>query len=92
MESGPLNKNIEKLNLCGTMFRSAPPSNKRRTCGAKIRISAAALIRVNTVTDRIEMKVARKRIFLMSYVVFTPITKNTKSHGGTLGFSVLAIF
>ena len=38
------------------------------------------------------MKLARKRIFLISYVVFTPITNNTKSHGGTLGFSVLAIF
>ena len=38
------------------------------------------------------MKLARKIIFLISYVVFTPITNNTKSHGGTLGFSVLAIF
>ena len=31
------------------MFKQAPPSNKRRTRGAKNQISAAVLIRVNTV-------------------------------------------
>ena len=49
------------------------------------------LIRVNTVTDRIEQKLARK----ITYVVFTPITNNTKSNGGDIGifgFAVLATF
>ena len=43
------------------------------------------------VTDRNERKLARK----ITYVVFTPITNNTKSNGGEIGifvFAVLATF